>query len=146
MTVSVGQTASRSMTVTSDIVKRYAELTGDFNPLHFNEDFTSRTRFERLISQGGIAVGLVHALVAMDMPGAGTVFTEQHLDLPCACLHWRHDHCDGHDYGMAIRTKSRKHGFRNREPGRCKGAYRINWRLPGCSEVLTETSPIRIHA
>jgi 3-hydroxybutyryl-CoA dehydratase len=82
MTVSVGQAASRSMIVTGDIVKRYAELTGDFNPLHFDEDFTSRTRFERLISQGGIAVGLVHALVAMDMPGSGTVFTEQHWAFP----------------------------------------------------------------
>jgi acyl dehydratase len=70
------------MTVTGDIVKRYAELTGDFNPLHFDEDFTSRTRFERLITQGGIAVGLVHALVAMDMPGAGTVFTEQRWTFP----------------------------------------------------------------
>lgn len=82
MTVSVGQTASRSMTVTGDIVRRYAELTGDFNPLHFDADFTAKTRFERLISQGGIAVGLVHALVAMDLPGAGTVFTEQHWTFP----------------------------------------------------------------
>ena len=61
MMVSVGQTASRSMTVTGDIVNLYAELTGDFNPLHFDKEFTSKTRFERLISQGGIAVGLVHA-------------------------------------------------------------------------------------
>jgi acyl dehydratase len=80
--ISVGQTASRSMTVTADIVKRYAELTGDFNPLHFDETFASRTRFKRLISQGGIAVGLVHALVAMDVPGPGTVFTEQHWNFP----------------------------------------------------------------
>lgn len=65
------------MTVTSDIVQRYAELTGDFNPLHFDEEFASKTRFGRLISQGGIVVGLVHALVAMDLPGSGTVFTEQ---------------------------------------------------------------------
>jgi acyl dehydratase len=80
--ISVGQTASRSMIVTSEIVKRYAELTGDFNPLHFDEDFAAKTRFGRLISQGGIAVGLVHALVAMDMPGSGTVFTEQRWNFP----------------------------------------------------------------
>jgi acyl dehydratase len=82
MAISVGQSASRSMTVTSEIVKRYAELTGDFNPLHFDEEFTAKTRFGRLMAQGGIAVGLLHALVAMDMPGAGTVFTEQRWVFP----------------------------------------------------------------
>ena len=80
--VSAGQKAGRSMTVTSDIVQRYAELTGDYNPLHFDEEFASKTRFGRLISQGGIVVGLVHALVAMDLPGPGTVFTEQHWVFP----------------------------------------------------------------
>ena len=70
------------MTVTSEVVKGYAELTCDMNPLHFDEDFTSKTRFKRLISQGGIAVGLIHALVAMDLPGPGSVFTEQHWNFP----------------------------------------------------------------
>ncbi|MBT4125356.1 MAG: MaoC family dehydratase [Chloroflexi bacterium] len=82
MEISVGQSASRSMIVTPEIVERYAELTGDHNPLHFDEEFASKTRFKRLISQGGIAVGLLHALVAMDLPGAGTVFTEQHWNFP----------------------------------------------------------------
>ncbi|MFP6593673.1 MAG: MaoC/PaaZ C-terminal domain-containing protein, partial [Dehalococcoidia bacterium] len=54
----------------------------DRNPLHFDEEFAARTRFARLISQGGIVVGLVHALVAMDLPGPGTVFTEQQWVFP----------------------------------------------------------------
>lgn len=82
MEIAIGQSASRSMEVTAEIVQLYAELTGDRNPLHFDEEFTSKTRFKRLISQGGIAVGLLHALVAMDLPGAGTVFTEQHWNFP----------------------------------------------------------------
>ncbi len=80
--VSAGQKASRSMMVTADIVLRYAESTGDYNPLHFDEEFASKTRFGRLISQGGIAVGLVHALVAMELPGPGTVFTKQQWVFP----------------------------------------------------------------
>ncbi len=82
MDIENGQSASRSIVVTADIVARYADLTGDHNPLHFDEEFTSKTRFKRLISQGGIAVGLLHALVAMELPGAGTVFTEQHWTFP----------------------------------------------------------------
>lgn len=77
MKMTVGQTAQRSMTVTAESVKTFAELTGDYNPLHFDETFVSRTKFGRLVAQGGITTGLLHALVAMDMPGPGTVFLSQ---------------------------------------------------------------------
>jgi len=77
MKLSVGQTASRSMTVTAGHVKTFAELTGDYNPLHFDEDFARETKFGKLVAQGGITTGILHALVAMDMPGPGTVFLSQ---------------------------------------------------------------------
>ena len=77
MDVNLGQTAHREVTVTAEMVAEYAKLTGDYNPLHFDEAFADKTRFGRLIAQGGIAVGLLHALVAMEMPDAGTVFTKQ---------------------------------------------------------------------
>ena len=73
----VGQRASRTMTVTPEHVRLYAELSGDRNPLHFDPDFAARTRFGRLVAQGGITTGILHALVAEDMPGPGTVFLSQ---------------------------------------------------------------------
>ena len=82
MELSVGQTALRELTVTKETVARYAEVTGDYNPLHFDEAFAQRTRFGRPIAQGGITTGLLHALVAMDMPGAGSVFTRQEWTFP----------------------------------------------------------------
>jgi acyl dehydratase len=77
MTLEIGQKAQRSMDVTADCVKTYAALTGDYNPLHFDESFCAKTRFGRLVAQGGLTTGLLHALVAMDMPGPGTVFLSQ---------------------------------------------------------------------
>jgi len=77
MDLRVGQKATRSITLTADHVRTYAEMTGDFNPLHFKEDFASRTKFKRLVVQGGLTTGLLHALIAMDMPGPGTVFLSQ---------------------------------------------------------------------
>jgi acyl dehydratase len=77
MNVSVGQKAKRSITFTADYVEAYARLTGDRNPLHFDEAFASQTKFGRLVVQGGLTTGLLHALVAMDMPGPGTVFLSQ---------------------------------------------------------------------
>lgn len=72
-----GQTATRTITLTSEHVKAYAEMTGDHNPLHFDETFAAGTKFERLVVQGGLTTGLLHALVAMEMPGPGTVFLSQ---------------------------------------------------------------------
>ena len=77
MKVSVGQRATRSITLTADHVKTFAELSGDYNPLHFDESFAAKTKFKRLVVQGGLTTGLLHALVAMDMPGPGTVFLSQ---------------------------------------------------------------------
>ena len=72
-----GQTAHRIMHVGAEQVEMYAQLTGDRNPLHFDEAFVAGTRFGRLVAQGGITTGLLHALVAMDLPGPGTVFLNQ---------------------------------------------------------------------
>ena len=77
MEVSIGQKASRSITLTEEHVRKYSEITGDENPLHFDKDFAAKTKFKRLVVQGGLTTGLLHALVAMDMPGPGTVFLSQ---------------------------------------------------------------------
>jgi acyl dehydratase len=77
--VAVGQKAGRSKTVTARDVELYAEITGDRNPLHFDPAFAAGTRFGRLVAQGGITSGMLNALVAMDLPGPGTVFMSQTL-------------------------------------------------------------------
>jgi acyl dehydratase len=64
------------------MLEAYAQITGDRNPLHFDEAFAAGTRFGRLIAQGGIATGLLHALVAMDLPGPGSVFVRQSWTFP----------------------------------------------------------------
>jgi len=77
MTVAVGQKARRGLTLTPEHVATYANLTGDYNPLHFDREFVARTKFGKLVVQGGLTTGLLHALVAMDLPGPGTVFLSQ---------------------------------------------------------------------
>jgi acyl dehydratase len=77
MPVTVGQRASRSLTLTVAHVRKFAEISGDYNPLHFDEAFAGKTKFGGLIVQGGLTTGLLHALVAMDLPGPGTVFLSQ---------------------------------------------------------------------
>jgi acyl dehydratase len=77
MKIAVGEKAVRSLTLTTNHVKTFAELSGDYIPLHFDESFAAKTKFKKLVVQGGLTTGLLHALVAMDMPGPGTVFLSQ---------------------------------------------------------------------
>lgn len=77
LNLAVGQVATRSLTVTEDSVRTFAALTGDYNPLHFDPEFAAGTKFGRLVAQGGLTTGVLHALVAMDLPGPGTVFLSQ---------------------------------------------------------------------
>ncbi len=77
MDLFVGKKATRTLTLNAAHVQTFADLTGDYNPLHFDESFTAKTKFKRLVVQGGLTTGLLHSLVAMDMPGPGTVFLSQ---------------------------------------------------------------------
>jgi acyl dehydratase len=55
-------------------IELFTELTGDRNPLHLDEEVASKTRWGRIIVQGGITSGLLNAVVAEDLPGPGSVF------------------------------------------------------------------------
>ena len=74
----VGDTARRSRRITARDIELFTELTGDRNPLHYDEEAAARSRFGRLIVQGGVTTGLLNAVVAEDLPGPGSVFL--HVD------------------------------------------------------------------
>jgi len=78
----VGQKASRTLTVTDAMLAQYAALTGDRNPLHFDDEFVKHTRFGERIAQGGITAGMINTLIAMDLPGPGSVFMSQNYKFP----------------------------------------------------------------
>ena len=75
----VGQKTTRKLRLTEDHVRKYAELTGDHNPLHFDPEFAAKTPFGRPVVHGGLTSGILNALVAEDMPGPGTVFMSMDL-------------------------------------------------------------------
>ena len=74
----VGDKASRTRRVRSEDIELFTELTGDRNPLHYDEEAAARSRFGRIIVQGGVTTGLLNAVVAEDLPGPGSVFL--HVD------------------------------------------------------------------
>jgi acyl dehydratase len=74
----IGQIASRTRTVSARDIELFTEMTGDRNPLHYDERLATSSRFEGIIVQGGVTSGLLNALVAEDLPGPGSVFL--HVD------------------------------------------------------------------
>ncbi len=70
----VGQAAERSRTTRMSDISAFTEMTGDRNPLHYDETLARKTRFGKLIVQGGVTSGILNAIVAEDLPGPGTVF------------------------------------------------------------------------
>ena len=73
---SVGQTARRSRAVTTNDIERFTEISGDRNPLHYDEAVAARTRFGGIVVQGGVTSAILNAVVAEDLPGPGTVFLQ----------------------------------------------------------------------
>jgi acyl dehydratase len=73
---SVGDTARRTRLVTARDIELFTEITGDRNPLHYDESAAAASRFGGIIVQGGVTSGLVNAVVAEDLPGRGSVFLE----------------------------------------------------------------------
>ena len=74
----VGAKASRTRTIRQRDIELFTELTGDRNPLHYDVEAASASRFGGIIVQGGVTSGLLNAVVAEDLPGPGTVFL--HVD------------------------------------------------------------------
>ena len=74
----VGDIGRRTRVVRRHDIELFTELTGDRNPLHYDEEAAARSRFGGLIVQGGITSGLLNAVVAEEVPGPGSVFL--HVD------------------------------------------------------------------
>lgn len=75
----VGQTAEYSKTVTDDDVMSFAKVTGDFNPVHVDEEAAAKTRFGGRIAHGMLSAGLVSAAIANRLPGSGSIYIGQTL-------------------------------------------------------------------
>src|SRR5262247_1939796 len=74
----VGQRAERSRKVKPSDIEMFTEISGDRNPLHYDDEAVKSTRFGRIVVQGGITSAILNAVVAEDLPGPGSVFL--HVD------------------------------------------------------------------
>lgn len=75
--ITVGASAFREFVITSELIFKFSEVTGDQNPIHLDETYASQTRFGRRIAHGMLLGGFISAVFAEDIPGPGAVYLSQ---------------------------------------------------------------------
>lgn len=77
MTLTIGDSATRTTVITAEMVEAFAQITGDSNPVHLDDAYAATTRFERRIAHGMLTASFISAVLANDLPGSGTVYLGQ---------------------------------------------------------------------
>jgi acyl dehydratase len=79
MKIQIGDTAEVSKTITDEDVRLFADLTGDHNPVHLDDQYASATRFKRRVAHGMLTASLISSVLANQLPGEGTIYLSQSL-------------------------------------------------------------------
>jgi 3-hydroxybutyryl-CoA dehydratase len=78
--LTVGESASQRWQVTDATITAFAELTGDFNRVHIDDDFARQTPFKGRIAHGMLTAGFISSVLANHLPGPGTIYVSQTLE------------------------------------------------------------------
>lgn len=73
----VGMKFSQPYRITDEDIQKFGEISGDFNPAHFNDEYAAQTRFGKRIAHGMISVAKFSGIFGMDMPGLGAIWGSQ---------------------------------------------------------------------
>jgi 3-hydroxybutyryl-CoA dehydratase len=76
----LGMEASLAKTVAASDILAFAEITGDWNPVHLDADFAAKTVFREPIAHGMLTAGYISAVFGSAMPGPGAIYVSQTLN------------------------------------------------------------------
>ena len=77
--LSIGMNASFEKTVTEADVVRFAEVSGDNNPVHLDVEYAAQTRFGQRIAHGMLSAAFISAVLGTKLPGPGAIYIDQQL-------------------------------------------------------------------
>jgi len=77
--VRIGDERNLVRKVTSEDIAAYASISGDYNPLHMDSEFSEKSNFGRRISHGNLIIGLFTGMIALDFPGPGALLISQEI-------------------------------------------------------------------
>ncbi len=80
MEIKVGDKFSKTKKITDEVVRKFAEFSGDFNPIHLDEEFARNTRFRKRIAHGMISGALISAVLGNEFAEKKIVYLSQTLN------------------------------------------------------------------
>ncbi len=77
MDLKIGDTFSTAREVTDELVRKFAEVSGDYNPIHLDEEFAKTTRFGRRIAHGMLSGAFISAVLGYEFKERKIVYLSQ---------------------------------------------------------------------
>jgi len=77
--IAIGDKASDSRKVTEEVVRAFADATGDFNPVHIDAEFAKTSLFKERVAHGMLGAGLISAVLGTKLPGPNTIYLAQEM-------------------------------------------------------------------
>jgi acyl dehydratase len=81
----VGQKVSFQVEITDEMIKKFAELSGDYNPLHMDEIYAQNSKFNQRVCHGMLLGSFLSQLVGMHIPGKKCLYLSQNLNFHNPC-------------------------------------------------------------
>ncbi len=75
--INIGDTAERTTIITDEMIRLFAQCSGDMNPVHLDEEYAKNTIFKERIAHGILVTGLISAVMGCDFPGEGSIYVSQ---------------------------------------------------------------------
>ena len=77
--ISLGQTAEYEKQVTDEDVRKFADISGDYNPIHLDDEFAKDSMFGARIAHGILTASHISAVIGYIFPGPGWIYLGQSL-------------------------------------------------------------------
>ena len=84
--ISLGYTKNFSVKITEDILNNFASISGDFNPLHMDEEYAKSTKFQKRVCHGMLLASFFSRLIGMYIPGKSSLYFSQSLNFVAPCF------------------------------------------------------------
>ena len=83
--IQIGLEHHFEITIDKKLVEDFAKVSGDFNPLHMNEQYSKQTKFKKRVCHGMLLASFFSRLVGMYLPGKNALYFSQNLNFiePC---------------------------------------------------------------
>ena len=77
--IEIGQSAQFTKVITKEMVQTFAEISGDTNPIHIDQEYAKGTIFKENIAHGILVTGLISKVLGCELPGEGSIYVSQQV-------------------------------------------------------------------